>query len=80
MKPDIFIVTAILAFLLLASSFLKYRSWQLFSLIVVSAAYGFLVSEIIYLNKSNFEEILFLAILGTGLFYQSWKFYSKYVA
>ena len=77
MKTDLYVPLAILAFLFLASSFLKYKHWQFFSLIIVAIAYGFLLSETFWLGKLNLEMGLFLSFLLLGIIYQSWKFYSN---
>jgi hypothetical protein len=74
MKTDINVIFAILAFLLLVSSFLKYKQWQFFSLIFLAIAFGFLLTQTFWLGK--FEEMgIFLTFLFLGLVYQSWKFY-----
>jgi hypothetical protein len=75
MKTDLYVPLAVLAFLLLASTFLKYKHWQFFSLIIVAIAYGFLLSETFWLGKLDVEMGLFLSFLFLGMIYQSWKFY-----
>ena len=77
MKTDLYVPLAILAFLLLGSSFLRYKFWQLFSLLFIAIVYGFLLSETIWLGKLNIEMELFLAFFLLGIVFQSWKFYSN---
>lgn len=79
MKTDLYVPLAVLAFLLLASSFLKYKQWQFYLLLFVAIVYGFLVSEAIWLEKLTIELALFLAFMFLGIVYQGWKFYSKFI-
>ena len=79
MKTDLYVPLAILAMLLLASSFLKNKQWQFYSLLFVAILYGCLVSQTIWLEKLNIEVGLFLAFFFLGIIYQGWKFYSKFI-
>jgi hypothetical protein len=79
MKTDLYVPLAIIAFLLLASSFLEYKHWQFFSLVILSISYGFLLSETFWLGKLNVEMGIYLCFLFLGIIYQSWKFYSNYI-
>jgi hypothetical protein len=79
MTIDPYMPVAIIAVGIFATSFIKYRQWQFVSLIIVSIAYGFIVSQAFMSGQLDFELGAFLTVLFMAIMYQCWKFYSKFI-
>lgn len=76
---DPYLLFAIVAFLLLTSAMLKNKPWQFFSLVFIAVAYGFLVSQALFLENVTVEKIFLFAFLLLGIVYQAWKVYRNYI-